>query len=292
MLICSAVLLATLGWHGSATATESWQWQITLKGDPAGVPINMPSALYVDEKMERYYMVDSGRNRLVSFDKKGKMLSAFTANDQLRSPYDMTRDAEGQIFVVEKGRNTVTGIDLAQKKVVPHTITDKGRTVYVDRLETAAGDFYILDKASGNVLVADDTFRVKRRLTCGGCDAGFVDFKVSGGKVWALAPVENAVYRFRVDGTLEARVDLQESAGFLRAVAVDNRGRIFVLDRHAGEILVFEANGRFLYRFLTAGQARGQLYFPVDLQFDPWGRLCVVEEGNSRAQIFSRQQEN
>jgi hypothetical protein len=34
------------------------------------------------------------------------------------------------------------------------------------------------------------------------------------------------------------------------------------------------------------GRAREQLYYPVELKFDPWGRLFVVEEGNGRIQVF------
>ena len=284
-------LVALLGWLWSAplpAVAETWEWQTTLQGDIAGIYLSRPTALLVDEKSERYYVVDSGNNRLVSFDRTGRLLNAFTANKQLRNPFDLARDDRGRLYVVEKGRNSVTRIDLKNKEIVPQTLKDHGRLVYVDRLEREGDNFYILDKASGSVLVTDSKFAVRQRLACTDCGAGFVDFRVRDGKIWALAQTENAVYRFRKDGTLEDKISLTEPLDFPRSLAVDPAGRLFVLDRHAGEIVAFAQDGRFLYRFLGPGQARGQLYFPVELLFDPWGNICVVEEGNARVQIFGR----
>ncbi|MCF6291649.1 MAG: hypothetical protein L3J03_11725 [Desulfobacterales bacterium] len=284
-------LVALVVWFWSAplpAVAETWEWQTTLQGDIAGIYLSMPTALLVDEKSERYYVVDSGNNRLVSFDRTGRLLNAFTANKQLRNPFDLARDDRGRLYVVEKGRNSVTRIDLKNKEIVPQTLKDRGRVVYVDRLEREGDDFYILDKASGSVLVTDSKFTVRQRLACTDCSAGFVDFRVRDGRIWALSQAENAVYRFRKDGTLENRISLGKALDFPRSLAVDPAGRLFVLDRHAGEIIAFARDGRFLYRFLGPGQARGQLYFPIELRFDPWGNICVVEEGNARVQIFGR----
>ncbi len=283
-----AALLAGL-WSGPLAAVAgTWEWQTTLRGDIAGISLSRPAALLVDEKSERYYVVDSGNNRLVSFDRSGRLLNAFTANKQLINPFDLARDHQGRLYVVEKGRNSVTRIDLKNKEIVPQTLKDRGRTVYVDRLEREGDDFYLLDKASGSVLVTDSKFTVRQRLACADCGAGFVDFRVRDGRIWALAQMENAVYRFRKDSTLEEIIPLGEPLDFPRSLAVDPVGRLFVLDRHAGEIVAFAPDGRFLYRFLGPGQARGQLYFPIEVLFDPWGNICVVEEGNARVQIFSR----
>jgi len=61
-----------------------------------------------------------------------------------------------------------------------------------------------------------------------------------------------------------------------------------VLDRQQRNVVVYDKNGEFKYRFLEKGITRGQLYYPSEIRFDPWGELCLVDEGNGRVEIFKR----
>ena len=280
------LLLST--WVPAAVAGP-WQWKINLQGQTPPDAMIMPSALEFDTAKDRYYVVDSGNNRLMSFDREGKLLSAFNAGDSLQAPYDMVRDEKGVLWVVEKGRNSLTSIDLSGKTTVPHTLSYQGRTVYADRLAYAAGQFYVLDRASGGILVFDQDLQGKQSFDCPDCgDGGFVDFKLQGGELWALSMLNRSIYRFGADGRLAAKISLGDAARFPVSLAVDPAGPIYVLERHQGGIAAFDATGELKYRFLEPGQTRGQLYFPVELQIDPWGQLCVVDEGNGRVQIFGR----
>ena len=63
---------------------------------------------------------------------------------------------------------------------------------------------------------------------------------------------------------------------------------MYVLDRHQNSVLAYDEQGVFRYRFLDNGQSAGRVYFARHLRFDPWGNLCVVDEGNGRVEIFSR----
>jgi 6-phosphogluconolactonase (cycloisomerase 2 family) len=72
------------------------------------------------------------------------------------------------------------------------------------------------------------------------------------------------------------------------SLAVGPADSFYILDRHQNNIVVFSRDGQFQYSFLEFGQGPNQLYFPRQLRFDPWGRLCVVDEGNGRVEIFSR----
>ena len=95
------------------------------------------------------------------------------------------------------------------------------------------------------------------------------------------------MYKFSLNGTLESRIALDASVvEFPRSLAVADNNSLYVLDRHRGTIVVFGSNGEFKYNFFEAGESRGKLYYPIEIQFDPWGKLCVVEEGNGRVQVF------
>lgn len=270
-------------------AAAPWKWQLTLQTGTVSKALASPTSLYVDKALERYYVIDSRNNRLVSFDRTGKFIGELTANDQLQIPFDMVRQADGALLIVEKGRNSLTAIDLKAREVTPHSIDFNGQTVLVDRLEQDKDDIYILDRASGAVLALDNEFKVAASFSCQDCSTGFADFKVAGGTVWALAQKEKAVYRFARDGSLLAKISLAGRLDFPRAIAVGEGGLLYVLDRHQATVVVFSDRGDYKYSFLTLGQTQGRIYSPVDLRFDPWGRLCVVEEGNGRIQIFSRQ---
>jgi DNA-binding beta-propeller fold protein YncE len=269
-------------------ASGPWEWNSTLQELESGRVMYFPTALFADKESGRYYVVDSGFNRLLSYDRSGEFLSAFTANNSLETPYDMVR-VPGFLWVVEKGKNSLTEIDLKGQKVTPNTFTHKGRQVYPDRLAYNDNYLYLLDKASGGILSIDRNMKITGSFFCGDCDFGFVDFKIRNNKVWALEQKGKSVYRFSLDGNREAKISLEKSAvEFPRSLEIVENNNLFVLDRHRGTIVVFDSNGRYLYNFFEAGESRGKLYYPIEILIDPWGKLCVVEQGNGRVQVFGR----
>ena len=287
MKLLYSALLITLFFHSSALAQSPWFWEITLQEANVGNMLRHPPAIYIDPDEERYYVVDSGNNRLLSYNRIGEFLSGFTAGNQLQGPFDMVRE-KGGLWVVEKGRNSITKIDLQAKKILPKQLKYKNVPVYADRLEKADNIFYLLDKASGSIFALNDKLEILNRFACDKCSSGFVDFKIKNNEIFALEQHDKAVYVFSITADLQRKVQLEKSnLDFARALAVDESGYIYILDRHLGEIVVFSSEGEFKYSFLSAGQARGQLYYPIEIRFDPWGQLCVVEEGNGRVQIFS-----
>lgn len=283
-----SLLLVLLTGPAPGNAAEPWQWQFSLRTESSEGVMQMPTALIVDADLERYYVVDSGNNRLISFDRAGKFLNAFTADNALKIPYDMAREPGGILWVVEKGRNSLTRIDLQTKEITVNSLYEQQNPVYPDRMQLLADTFYILDKATGAIFVFDKDIDLKRKYACADCATGFIDFEATTEKVWALEPHEPAVYRFESNGVLEEKIALAGKVAFPYSLALDPLGQLYILDRHASTIAVFTPQGEFKYNFLSSGQARGQLYFPSEIAFDPWGQLCVVEEGNGRVQVFSR----
>lgn len=271
----------------AASAQSAWQWQMSLKVD-APNSMYLPGAVAFDPASERYYVVDAGHNRLVSFDRDGKMLRAFTADDRLKAPFDMVRLDDGKLWVVEKGRNSLTLIDIAAKVVKPHTLRDGKRQVFPDRIGLAGGKLHILDRASGQVLRLAADLSVEQRFGCPDCIGGFADFALAGDSLWALDPRSKKIFRFNADGTIAQTLNLGDEVDFPVSLAVEEGESIYVLDRHQNSVLAYSHDGRFRYRFLGSGHAQGQVHFARQLRFDPWGQLCVVDEGGGRVEIFGR----
>ena len=287
-LVIFAMTVLLFGGPQPGYAAVTWQWLLSLKGQTSsGHSMRMPSALYCDQAHERYYVVDTGNNRLLSFNKDGKFIKEFDASGQLQSPFDMVKDREGHIWLIEKGRNSLTMIDLENKAVENHSLSYHGLTVFPNRLEYKDNIFYVLDKATGQVLKLDQDLKVTGRFASRGA-MGFVDFKIRNGLLWALQRDAKAVLSFAMDGKPASSVVLEDVVRFPCSLEVGPSGIFYILDRHEGDVVVFDKKGRFRYRFLTPGQAQGRLYFPIELKFDPWGRLCIVEEGNGRVEVFAR----
>ena len=146
----------------TALAQSSWSWKMSLRVDEVGDSMYMPSAVAFDEESERYYAVDTGRSRLVSFGRDGRLVRAFTANEQLKAPFDMVRLGNGKLWVVEKGRNSLTLIDIAAKKVKPNILRDGERLVFpldcVAKVVALDGDGFILRKTTQAIAVCREYF--------------------------------------------------------------------------------------------------------------------------------------
>ena len=99
---------------------------------------------------------------------------------------------------------------------------------------------------------------------------------------------KRSIYRFNLNGRVEKVIQLGEDVVFPVSLTIGPSGFIYVLDRHLRRIAVYDSNGSFKYSFLDEGVARGQLYYPIQVRFDPWGRLCIVDEGNARVEIYKR----
>jgi DNA-binding beta-propeller fold protein YncE len=281
LIVALALLPAT------ALAEGPWQWQMSLRVDKTGDAMYMPSAIAFDPESERYYVVDTGRNRLVSFDREGNILRAFTAEDRLKAPFDMVRLDKGRLWVVEKGRNSVTLIDIAAKTVKPYILKDENRQVFPDRIALSGGKLYVLDRSGGQVLRLGADQAVEQRFGCSDCAGGLADFVIYENSVMALDPRGKKVYRFNADGTIAQTINLGDEVDFPVSLDIESDS-IYVLDRHQNSVFVYSQDGQFRYRFLGSGQAPGKVNFARQLRFDPWGRLCVVDEGNGRVEIFSR----
>jgi len=281
------VITVLLVWAGRPlAASQDWKLLFSLQADKTAGAFAHPTGLFVDAQAERYYVTDSGHNRLVSFDKDGKLLHAFTAGGGLEKPIAMAKREEGRLLVLEKGKAALTEIDIKSRAVVPHTLEDRGEPLYPQRLKAGGGSFSIIDKASGDIVILDQGLAVNRRLHCPDCAAGYADLSVKGDMVYALPLLGAEIHLFDKTDALIKKIPLTPAPEFPISLALAADGGFLVLERHGGTVAHYHADGRLLTRHLGPGQREGSLSYPVEIQVDPWGRVCVVDEGNGRVSVF------
>jgi len=78
-------------------------------------------------------------------------------------------------------------------------------------------------------------------------------------------------------------------AGFQEPVdvAVSIPGDIYVLDRKAPKVYIFDSTGAMKSSFGEKGSASGQFNRPNSIAISPLGEIIVADSGNSRVQVFS-----
>lgn len=74
--------------------------------------------------------------------------------------------------------------------------------------------------------------------------------------------------------------------GQVADVAVDDGGRIYVLERQAREVRVFGPDGQHVRTFGSQGGGPGELESPLGLEWGPEGNLWVSDFGNRRWEVF------
>ncbi len=282
------VLLVSLAQPCQVEAAGKSPWKLAFTLSERSLANALPTALYVDEDKKRYYMVDSSGGRLVSFDNQGAFLKTFSPEDGLVNPFDMVRLSESVLVIAEKGTNSLTRIDFASKETTRVVVEDQGRQLLVDRLEFSGNKLYVLDRASGQLFRLSKSFKVEHRFPLPEKSGGIVDFKLVGQQIWALGQQEKWLYVYLDNGRISKRIDISGLVKFPVSLALDNGGLIYILDRHQGEVVVLDRKAKLKYRFLNKGHGPQNLYYPMEIRFDPWGRLCVVDEGNMRVQVFGR----
>ena len=72
-----------------------------------------------------------------------------------------------------------------------------------------------------------------------------------------------------------------------RALAMDDKERLYVADSCNHRIQVFDTSGKLLDVWGTRGTAPGQMSYPYDVSIGPDGALYVCEYGNQRVQKFT-----
>jgi DNA-binding beta-propeller fold protein YncE len=285
-----AVLYVSVFFIGSANAAGGWNWQFNLASSDKNTPFKMITSLYISAENERFYVVEAGGNSLHAYQFDGQYLNTFSPEGALQQPFDMARQgASGELWVIEKGRNSLTRIDLQAQKIVPEKLRYKGRLIYPERFMLIEDRIYVLDKLSGNIISYDHDLNAVKVYESPATGGGFSDFVAKDNAIWALDARMGRVHKFSLNAGSGREITLAGyDFSFPVALEVGPSGFIYILDKHQGSVAVFDGAGAFKYNFFKKGHDKNSLYLPEDIVFDPLGRLCVVDSGNGRVGIFSR----
>jgi sugar lactone lactonase YvrE len=290
-LFLLTVVSGLLGLGLPATAGAAGPWKSALRIESPEKDFHLtPLRLALDRQRQRLYVVDAVAGMIIAYDSEGAEKARFNASGELREPVAMVRDRQGGIWVSDRASNQLFHIGLKSKRIERFTVRHRdGRRVVPDRLELDRDrNLLLLDRNGGRILKYDAHLNLLTEYQ--GPDRFiFTDFRLHQQELWALDPVRQALVIFSAAGRYLRQLDLKGlELEFPYAFAFGPENNLYLLDRHAGQIVVCDTHARLRYRFFTPGRYPGHLRYPSDLLFDWQGRLCVADEGNGRIEIMSR----
>lgn len=220
-----------------------------------------------------------------------------SGNGQLETPADVAMDADGNLWVADKGNHRIQKFSASGA-----FLSQFGTQGSADGQLTSPSSLTI--DAAGNIWVTDQgNHRVQKFSPSGQFLAKFGSLGTGNGKflgpngiaidesgaIWVCDAVK--VERFTPQGQFIERVGTAGSGpGQLsgpNSLDVDPEGNVLVAEATNDRVSVFDGDGDFLRTIGSAGTGPGQFANPAEVNVDPYGNVWVADNQANRVQLFN-----
>jgi DNA-binding beta-propeller fold protein YncE len=220
-----------------------------------------PAGVAVDNA-GRVYVADSGSGRVEVFDsgEAGNGYLRSIGQDQaLKTPVGVAVDLRNRIYVADSGKDTV----YQYQPFIDDNVFFREWGGSGTELGKMSNPRFIVPDRSGLVY---NTERGNARVQ------------------W-FRPEEGSMVPVSAFGTAEPP-SFSDPEGIVRD---DNSGHLYVSDENMfdGEVRVYDGRGSLLGQIAGPGTGPGKVTSPRGLAIDPFGRLLVVDTGDSRLELFN-----
>jgi len=254
--------------------------------------------IHCNRRTGEIYVADSGTNSIFIFDEEGAPLFEFSDDENLNGPARAVLDDEDRILVIDGERRRIKVFNYRGE--FESSLELPGFEGVKDPVFSALtlddnGDLYVGESTSGQVVVFDRS--LKRKLRIGsygeapGQFLGIVGIALDAKHIYVASEDGYGVQVFTRQGRLVrywGRHDAGlENVSLPASIAVDDRGRVILIDTLRQEIKYYDPEGRLMDLFGGLGREPGEVAYPSGVSIDRKGRLCVADPGNFRFQILT-----
>jgi sugar lactone lactonase YvrE/4-amino-4-deoxy-L-arabinose transferase-like glycosyltransferase len=260
------------------------------------------------------YVADTGNNRIQHFDPQGNLQhiwGSFSGTDAslapdgtFNEPWGVAVGPDGSVYVADTWNFRI------QKFAADGTfITSWGaatnpepayqfygpRAIAVD----AAGRVFVADTGNKRITIFDSEGSYLGEIGEGGFDYGQFDEPVGlgfgpAGRLYVADTWNRRIQVFsEVNGQFVYLTEWPivgwegQSTDTKPYLAVSTDGRVWVTDPGNARVLVFDADGNFLFTFGMYGDDAASFALPTGIAVDAEGRIFVTDTDNNRIMIFS-----
>ncbi len=290
-IILAALALLAAATRASADAV-AFTPTTSIYEDDKNRPLREPEGLACTDG-GRLVVADTGNGRLLEFAFANRTVSGGSETKLAQLPYP-TRvqiDSKGNLLVLDRKLRRIGRIDtkgaFGGYVELRSASTSDGVVPGAFKLD-GSDNLYVVDVAKLEVVVADPSGNVSRRLPLPREGGAFTDVAVdSAGTVYVVDAARGMLWSAGKSDTAFAVLakGLKEYASFPDYLVV-RRGRIFVVDQNGHGLVVLGNDGSYQGRQLSIGWNDGFLYYPGQLCVSEQGEAYVADRQNNRGQIF------
>lgn len=300
LLMAMAALLGLTGYYmvniatGSVDMSGAPKYERSIYGSTGTGALGQPMGIDVDDE-GNLYVIDTSRSRVQVYDREGLLTASFPrekTKQKLVNPLYVAVNRKKEVFVSDRGQGKI--LVFTSNGRFLREFKPKGKPDFqwapVGMAFDKDNTFYVSDFSTQQIRVFNPSGELVRTLGRPGEELGEFQFPngiaLSKDRVF-VADSNNG--RIQMFDKKSGGVISQFPAGSLpRGIALDDVGRIFVVDTLDHQIKVHRASdGRFLFGFSSLGQGEGQLLFPNSIAFDGDYNMYVSDRENNRVSLWS-----
>jgi sugar lactone lactonase YvrE len=265
-----------------------------IYADDRGVALKQPEGVACNDQ---YLLIvaDTGNGRLLKYIFRDGAVEIGTVEiktAQLSYPTKAELNSKGEIYALDRRNRRIlkfTPEGKFDKYVEPLGLTPPAR--YVPRSFTIdrEDNLYILDILSQRVLKLSPEGKYLRQLEFPKGYGFFSDIAVDyKGTILLIDSVKGIVYSGAESSAVFSPItkSLKEYVRFPASLTSDNRGRIYLMDRNGGSMIILGQDGSYLGRVSSMGWKEGWLNYPAQVCVNDKGEIFVADTMNSRVQVF------
>ena len=270
-----------------------------LKAVPLGA-WSRPWGIAVDAD-GNIWAAEASSHRVSVFSPSGALIqrigSQGSGYGQFERPSDVEIDQHGYVWVPDGGNNRVQIFTPQGEYISQFGKTGSGdgqlSTYWWMRISVGPqGDVFVADEGNSRVTRwAEPNHFASFKSAFGSQGTGDGQFKVltdvatdpTDGTIWATDDDNNRIQHFSVAGAYLGKFATCLDPG---AVELDPAGDIYIVCSGSGSVRKYSDQGTLLKTLATFGSGNAQVRFPLDLAFDPEGKLWVADSENDRLVQF------
>lgn len=269
--------------------------ETSIYADAQELGLKWPQGVACNEQAE-LIVADTGNARLLRYTFRDKAVGPQVREikvPQLPYPVQVELNSKDEIFVFDGQLRRIIRLTAAGKfsgYIDPPGMSAAAGQVpkrfHIDRND----NIYVLDIFSRQVIVLDSKGKLIKSIRFPAGDGVFSDLTVdSRGQVLLLDSINARVYAATVQAASFVPIteNMKAFMRFPTSLTTDARGRIYLVDRNGGKIIILAQDGSYLTRLSAMGWKTGLLNYPGQMCLNAGGEIFVADTKNNRVQIFS-----
>jgi hypothetical protein len=272
-----------------------FRYKTSIYADDQGLALKQPEGVACDGE-SLLIVADTGNGRLLRYSIEEGAIGGRTVEikvEKLSYPIKTEINSKGEIYTLDRKQRSIVRVSPNGEFRGYLNLTGlPSPTAYVPRSFTVDknDNIYILDILSERVLILDPAGRYVRQIKFPQ-EYGFfsdvaVDFK---GTVLLIDGVDGKVFSAAKNSASFSPLtrSLKEYVRFPTNLTTDDRGRVCLVDRNGGSIIILGQDGSFLSRQSGMGWKEGSLNYPAQMCINNKGEVFIADTRNHRIQIFA-----